>query len=139
MCLGLFDARRKALGSYEHGWYPHPTIRHQLLLESYRGACLRHSEELFRKWLTMETAGWTTCAFALEHLTLEALAGNFGQYEDSRKALSNPISSIHHSYNEDLWDTQLEAERALRSRVVDVVEGVADGADGVVNFGPGPD
>ncbi|MET8682526.1 hypothetical protein ABZW18_34505 [Streptomyces sp. NPDC004647] len=118
MFLGMYDTRRKALGLYAEGLYPHPVVRHELFVRVCANYLHAHKREWLDDWLHYEPDGWTSCIKALWRLDEDCVLGRFSDppQEGWRCA---PITAVNwHATDSPAIFSSLEQETALHQDVV---------------------
>jgi hypothetical protein len=80
LVIGMYDVRRKYVGAYRKGRYPHPTVRIEIVNDGIVNYLANRGDvpALLDAWRLEGTQGWQRCVFAFHDLNLDAHAGLFG-------------------------------------------------------------
>lgn len=79
MLIALFDVRRKSLGDYSLGHYPHPMVRHRLIVGAWLDVVAERAEALFPEepdgivqfWKSREQHAWYMCIKCFDALFMD--------------------------------------------------------------------
>ena len=123
LIFGLYDSRRKALNLYSKAFYPHPIVRHALILDFAELAFAQNDPAMEKSWTETSIKGWHECVSALRHLDVDVFMGKFGTARNNEElAKFVPVTAMNYTiFDTSYVKDQVRNARALTESVLNQV------------------
>ena len=121
LVLGLYDSRRKALSLYSKGIYPHPIVRHSLIMDFIDGSISQNPPTWKETMTDSKVSGWNKCVDALRQLDVEVFKGKFGTNSKNTKQLVTfiPVTAMNYTiFDQTFIADDVREARALTHKVL---------------------
>ena len=137
LLFGMYDTRRKTLGLYGNGLYPHPLIRHQIWGMASDRIVSQIMPEWFSDWQQAVRQGWTRCVEAFWSLDVDVFRGKFSDPPQQGFRCA-PVTALHYSmfdapFNEEQIQREIRLFESVQRILDNLRQGLAFRGDGAVD------